>query len=153
MTENPPQHAHSQRYIDALGWAAELHRFQQRKGKPVPYISHLIAVTSPPSRQGRMKARATDQECGGGYVSPAIGSGRNLRYSIRSGRRPGGCRSWWRGCKRVWSWWADRGPAPRRPVLRIAAPACRTDAADQRISLWIRGHDPDGVGPKSGNRP
>ena len=37
--------AHSQRYIDALGWAAQLHRRQHRKGKPVPYISHLIAVS------------------------------------------------------------------------------------------------------------
>ena len=38
--------AHSQRYTDALGWAAELHRGQRRKGKPVPYIAHLIAVSA-----------------------------------------------------------------------------------------------------------
>ena len=36
-----PENAHSQRYTDALGWAAELHRGQRRKGKPVPYIAHL----------------------------------------------------------------------------------------------------------------
>lgn len=41
---DPP--AHSQRYTDALSWAAELHRRQWRKGKPVPYISHLIAVSA-----------------------------------------------------------------------------------------------------------
>jgi len=29
----------------ALVWAGELHRDQRRKGKPVPYISHLIAVS------------------------------------------------------------------------------------------------------------
>ncbi|MFU8886247.1 MAG: HD domain-containing protein [Cyanobacteriota bacterium] len=46
MTENQAQQAHSQRYIDALGWAADLHRHQRRKGKPVPYISHLIGVSS-----------------------------------------------------------------------------------------------------------
>jgi (p)ppGpp synthase/HD superfamily hydrolase len=45
MTENQPQQAHSQRYTDALSWAAELHSFQTRKGKPVPYIAHLIAVS------------------------------------------------------------------------------------------------------------
>lgn len=45
MTENQSQQAHSPRYIDALGWAAELHSFQTRKGKPVPYIAHLIAVS------------------------------------------------------------------------------------------------------------
>ena len=33
------------RYGDALAWADELHRDQRRKGKPVPYISHLIAVS------------------------------------------------------------------------------------------------------------
>ena len=38
--------AHTQRYTDALGWAAELHRRQRRKGKEVPYISHLIAVSA-----------------------------------------------------------------------------------------------------------
>lgn len=38
--------AHSQRYGEALGWAAHLHRHQRRKGKPVPYIAHLIAVSA-----------------------------------------------------------------------------------------------------------
>ena len=42
MTDAPL--AHSQRYTDALGWASELHRRKSRKGKPVPYISHLMAV-------------------------------------------------------------------------------------------------------------
>ena len=32
-------------YDRALMWAEELHRDQRRKGKPVPYISHLIAVS------------------------------------------------------------------------------------------------------------
>ncbi len=38
-------HLHSPLYVDALSWAAQLHRYQRRKGKPVPYISHLIAVS------------------------------------------------------------------------------------------------------------
>jgi (p)ppGpp synthase/HD superfamily hydrolase len=38
--------AYTQRYTDALGWATELHRRQRRKGKPVPYISHLISVSA-----------------------------------------------------------------------------------------------------------
>ena len=38
--------AHSQRYTDALSWAAELHSQQRRKAKDVPYISHLIAVSA-----------------------------------------------------------------------------------------------------------
>ena len=39
-------HAHTSRYDQALLWAARLHGQQLRKGKPVPYISHLIAVSS-----------------------------------------------------------------------------------------------------------
>jgi (p)ppGpp synthase/HD superfamily hydrolase len=34
------------RYGQALAWADELHRTQRRKGKPVPYISHLLAVSA-----------------------------------------------------------------------------------------------------------
>jgi (p)ppGpp synthase/HD superfamily hydrolase len=46
MTEKQSPPAHSPRYIDALGWAADLHRRQRRKGKEVPYVAHLIAVSS-----------------------------------------------------------------------------------------------------------
>ena len=34
------------RYGEALQWAEELHRQQRRKGKQVPYISHLISVSA-----------------------------------------------------------------------------------------------------------
>ena len=34
------------RYSEALRWAEELHRQQRRKGKPVPYIAHLISVSA-----------------------------------------------------------------------------------------------------------
>ena len=34
------------RYGEALLWAEALHRKQQRKGKTVPYISHLISVSA-----------------------------------------------------------------------------------------------------------
>ena len=34
------------RYGEALLWAEEIHRDQRRKGKAVPYISHLIAVSA-----------------------------------------------------------------------------------------------------------
>ncbi|MGL6134937.1 MAG: HD domain-containing protein, partial [Prochlorococcaceae cyanobacterium] len=44
MSDKSP--VHSPRYIEALQWAAELHGTQRRKGKDVPYISHLIAVSA-----------------------------------------------------------------------------------------------------------
>ena len=34
------------RFSDALVYAAELHRSQLRKGTPIPYVSHLLAVAS-----------------------------------------------------------------------------------------------------------
>ena len=34
------------RYGDALLWAEQLHQEQRRKGKPIPFISHLIAVSA-----------------------------------------------------------------------------------------------------------
>ncbi|MEB3264001.1 MAG: HD domain-containing protein [Synechococcus sp.] len=34
------------RYCEALQWAADLHREQNREGKNVPYLSHVIAVSS-----------------------------------------------------------------------------------------------------------
>ena len=34
------------RFVEALGWAAEVHRDQARKGTTVPYVSHLLAVTA-----------------------------------------------------------------------------------------------------------
>jgi (p)ppGpp synthase/HD superfamily hydrolase len=48
MTPSIPYNAtvHSPRYIKALEWAAQLHLGQHRKGKQVPYISHLIAVSA-----------------------------------------------------------------------------------------------------------
>ncbi|MFM7314448.1 MAG: HD domain-containing protein [Cyanobium sp.] len=46
MPPEPSSPVHSPRYGEALSWAAALHRFQNRKGKSVPYVSHLIAVSA-----------------------------------------------------------------------------------------------------------
>lgn len=34
------------RFVDAVGWAAEIHAGQTRKGSAVPYLSHLLAVAA-----------------------------------------------------------------------------------------------------------
>lgn len=36
----------SARYGDVLLWAEQIHRDQRRKGKAIPYISHLISVSA-----------------------------------------------------------------------------------------------------------
>jgi hypothetical protein len=36
----------SARYGEALLWAEQIHRDQRRKGKAIPYISHLISVSA-----------------------------------------------------------------------------------------------------------
>ena len=43
---DPAADLQTPRYTAALVWASELHRHQRRKGKPVPYISHLISVSA-----------------------------------------------------------------------------------------------------------
>jgi len=37
---------YSERFAFALGYAAQLHRHQRRKGTNIPYISHLLAVAA-----------------------------------------------------------------------------------------------------------
>jgi len=36
----------SNRYADALNYAFQLHREQQRRGSDVPYVAHLLGVPS-----------------------------------------------------------------------------------------------------------
>jgi (p)ppGpp synthase/HD superfamily hydrolase len=73
-----PQRAHSQRYIDALGWAAELHSFQTRKGKSVPYISHLIAVSALVWEDG-----GTEDQAIAGLLHDAIEDQKQTHASIQ----------------------------------------------------------------------
>lgn len=42
----------SHRFVDALVYAAEVHRGQTRKGTDIPYLSHLLAVSSLVSEAG-----------------------------------------------------------------------------------------------------
>lgn len=46
MPEVGDRPTYSSRYIDALGWSAELHAKQLRKGTDVPYIVHLLNVSA-----------------------------------------------------------------------------------------------------------
>lgn len=36
----------TQRFVEALGYAAELHQYQRRKGKGQPYVGHLLGVAA-----------------------------------------------------------------------------------------------------------
>ena len=38
--------AYTEKFEDALGYAARVHRDQTRKGTGVPYITHLLAVAA-----------------------------------------------------------------------------------------------------------
>ena len=46
ISKPDPTRLISTRYGKALQWADALHRNQRRKGKPIPYISHLISVSA-----------------------------------------------------------------------------------------------------------
>ena len=43
MTEGWPL---TRRFVEALAYATEVHEGQTRKGTPVPYVSHVLAVCS-----------------------------------------------------------------------------------------------------------
>ena len=45
MTANPNNHL-TERFDDALAYASRIHRAQRRKGADIPYVSHLLGVTS-----------------------------------------------------------------------------------------------------------
>jgi hypothetical protein len=78
MTNDKKNPAHSQRYIDALRWAAELHRHQRRKGKEVPYISHLIAVSGLVWEDG-----GTEEQAIAGLLHDAIEDQKQTHASIQ----------------------------------------------------------------------
>ena len=75
----------SDRFADALAFAAELHRRHVRKGTEIPYISHLLAVASLALEHGADEDTAIAallhdaiEDCGAD-VSPTIA----LRFGLR----------------------------------------------------------------------
>jgi len=71
----------SSRFTDAFSFAAELHTTQLRKGTPVPYIAHLMAVSSLALEHG-----ATEDEAIAALLHDAIEDqgGAVVREAIRS---------------------------------------------------------------------
>ena len=70
----------SQRFTEALLWATELHQQQVRKGSGVPYIAHLLGVTSEALEYG-----ATEDEAIAALLHDAIEDcgGRPIALEIR----------------------------------------------------------------------
>lgn len=71
----PKFNSNSTRFIGALGWAAELHAGQTRKGTSVPYIAHLLGVSSNAIEYGGGEDEAiaallhdAPEDCGGRAV-------------------------------------------------------------------------------------
>jgi (p)ppGpp synthase/HD superfamily hydrolase len=55
------------RFDDALAWASALHRTQVRKGTPIPYVAHLLAVASL-----ALEAGATEDEAIAALLHDAV---------------------------------------------------------------------------------
>ncbi|MCC5897860.1 MAG: HD domain-containing protein [Phormidium sp. BM_Day4_Bin.17] len=70
----------SQRFTEALLWATELHQQQIRKGSGIPYIAHLLGVTSEALEYG-----ATEDEAIAALLHDAIEDcgGRPIALEIR----------------------------------------------------------------------
>jgi hypothetical protein len=72
--------AYGPRLGEALAWAADLHAGQTRKGKPEPYLTHLLRVTGLVLRFGGSEDQAiagalhdAPEDCGGMPVLAEIG--------------------------------------------------------------------------------
>ncbi len=77
MTEAWPL---TQRFVDALGYATEVHTGQSRKGTSVPYVSHVLAVCSLVLEDG-----GGEDEAIGALLHDAVedGGGRPVLEEIR----------------------------------------------------------------------
>jgi (p)ppGpp synthase/HD superfamily hydrolase len=65
------------RYIEALVWAAELHQGQRRDGKDVPFIAHVMAVSSLVWEDG-----GNEEQAIAGLLHDAIEDARQTHGSI-----------------------------------------------------------------------
>ncbi len=122
----------SQRFTEALVWATELHHTQVRKGAGIPYIAHLLGVTSEALEYGATEDEAIAallhdaiEDCGG----PAIAVEIRRRFGDSVAKIVEGCTD------------ADTTPKPpwreRKAAyiahLRTASPSVRLVSAADKL--------------------
>lgn len=118
----------SQRFTEALLWATELHQQQVRKGSGVPYIAHLLGVTSEALEYG-----ATEDEAIAALLHDAIEDcgGRPIALEIR--RRFGdNVAEIVEGCTDAVTQPKPPGENASRPILAICAPPPPLSVSSQR---------------------
>lgn len=97
-----------ERFLDAFGFALDKHKDQRRKGKPVPYIEHLMGVCSLVLEYGGDEDQAVAallhdavEDCGGQPVEDEI----RARFGARVARIVHECTDSWaidHGTKKPW---------------------------------------------------
>src|SRR5260370_33090216 len=60
------------RFVEALGYAAELHLHQRRKGKGQPYVGHLLGVAAAVEDRGGLARLDEIREKFGDRVAPIV---------------------------------------------------------------------------------
>jgi (p)ppGpp synthase/HD superfamily hydrolase len=119
------------RYLDAVRYAAEAHRGQTRKGTPVPYLAHLLGVSSIVFDVG-----GTEDEAIAGLLHDAAEDqgGRARLEDIRQrfgdtvARIVESCTDSWETPKPPWF---DRKKAYVEKARSLAPDALRVSAADK----------------------
>lgn len=128
------------RYSEALQWAADLHRSQLREGKNVPYLSHVIAVSSLVWEDGGTEDQAIAgllhdaiEDAGQSHVSIAHRFGDAVADIVRDCTDPGKQEA--DGNPDAWFRWK---------YLYLTSLACKPDtsllvtAADKAHNAWDR---------------
>jgi len=121
----------STRFDEALGFAAELHRGQTRKGSDIPYLSHLLAVAALVIEHGGDEDQAIAallhdavEDQGGMQTAEAI----DTRFGSRVLRIVMECSDSSDGQKAPW---AERKRAYLAGIATKSADACLVTAADK----------------------
>jgi hypothetical protein len=141
------------RYIEALGWAAELHQGQRRDGKDVPFIAHVMAVSSLVWEDGGNEEQAIAgllhdaiEDAGQTYDSISLRFGMEVADIVRDCTDPGKvegsrCHDSWLLCKQRFIASLEHMP---EPSLLVAAADKAHNARDHVMdgrrdpTYWLR---------------
>jgi len=112
----------TRRYDEALAYAAELHRGQQRKGTGIPYLSHLLAASSLVCEAG-----GGEDEAIAGLLHDALeDQGHRTSFEEIAARFGGEVARIVRACSDTEEHPSRRGGSASRPIWTISGtPMCR----------------------------
>jgi GTP pyrophosphokinase len=142
----------SERFVDALRYASEVHAGQMRKGTTIPYIGHLLGVASIVIDAGGDEEEAiaallhdAAEDAGGRERLDDI----RQRFGDRVARIVEACTDSWTTPKRPW---LERKRAYVEHARHLAPDALRVSCADKVHNAWAILRDLRTVGDATWSR-